>query len=410
MSAPIFTQEHSIQESEPKQKNAHLSRIENDSSSSSTEIDTVAIQHKSSFKPFVGRIKGNKVRLRSQPTLDSPVIRELQRGEYLTINGESELFYNVVPPADTKAYVFRTFVLDGVIEGNRVNVRIEPRLDSPVIAQLNTGDSVEGVISTESSKWLEITPPKSTHFYVAKEFVEYAGEKDYLKTLEKRREEARQLLYAAQFMAHAELQKDISKVDLKQILLDYEKISATYADIPDILELAQFQLNQIQKEYWIKQKRYPYEPVSDNANLEKNTDFATFLNPIDVPLEEREVKQHLELQLTDKMKLWQPIEEELFKTWQQQHGSEKQIEDFYLDQQLHAIKLKGIIEPYLLPIKNKPGDYLLLDHKRIPIGYLYSTVINLQEFVGQEVSIIATERSNHHFAFRAYFVLGIASS
>ncbi|HEX4838930.1 MAG TPA: hypothetical protein VFU89_00630, partial [Rhabdochlamydiaceae bacterium] len=127
------------------------------------------------FSPFTGKIKRQKVRLRASADLESPIVRELHKGEMLVVNGKKGDFYAVDPPAGTKAYVFRSFVLDGVVEGNRVNVRFAPSLDAPVIGHLNSGDRIQGQISSLNNKWYEITPPPGTRFYVAKEFVESIG-------------------------------------------------------------------------------------------------------------------------------------------------------------------------------------------------------------------------------------------
>ena len=82
--------------------------------------------------------------------------------------------------------------------------------------------------------------------------------------------------------------------------------------------------------------------------------------------------------------------------------------DFYAEEKLQAVALKGMIEAYEKPIKNKPGDYVLINtFTNLPIAYLYSTSVNLQEHVGQEVTLIAAPRSNHHFAYPAYFVLSV---
>lgn len=68
------------------------------------------------FEPFTGKITKNKVRLRLQPTYDGPVLKELKRNDLLVILGEVEDFYAVQPPTDIQAYVFRTYVLDNVVE------------------------------------------------------------------------------------------------------------------------------------------------------------------------------------------------------------------------------------------------------------------------------------------------------
>ena len=137
------------------------------------------------FEPFTGKISKSKVRLRLQPNYDGQVIQELNQGDIYIILEETEDFFAVKPSSDFKAYVFRTFVLDNVIEGNRVNVRLKPDLDALVIAQMNSGDRVEGTVHSANPKWLEINMPESARFYVAKEYVEKIGDGNYLARLEK---------------------------------------------------------------------------------------------------------------------------------------------------------------------------------------------------------------------------------
>ena len=52
------------------------------------------------------------------------------------------------------------------------------------------------------------------------------------------------------------------------------------------------------------------------------------------------------------------------------------------------------------------GDYVLKD-KDLTKAYLYSTQINLQDYVGKKVTVLVTPRSNNNFAFPAYFVLSV---
>src|SRR3989339_864016 len=130
---------------------------------------------KGQFKPFTGKVKGKKVRLRTQPDLDSSIVKELQRGDYLAIIDEVDDFWVTEAPEDLKAYVFRSFVLDNVVEGNRVNVRLYPNMDAPVILHLNSGDHIEGSICESNHKWIEISAPKTSRFYIAKNYIENIG-------------------------------------------------------------------------------------------------------------------------------------------------------------------------------------------------------------------------------------------
>jgi hypothetical protein len=60
-------------------------------------------------------------------------VRQLNKGELILIVADAGEFWAIQPPRGTKAYVFRSYVLDNTIEANQVNVRLEPHLDAPII-------------------------------------------------------------------------------------------------------------------------------------------------------------------------------------------------------------------------------------------------------------------------------------
>ena len=96
----------------------------------------------STIAPFTGKIKGSKVRVRLEAGVDSPVLHELNSGDMVVVTGEQNDFYAIRPPKGVKAFVYRTYIIDDVVEGNRVNIRAEPSLEAPVLAQLNKGDKI----------------------------------------------------------------------------------------------------------------------------------------------------------------------------------------------------------------------------------------------------------------------------
>ncbi|NDE82278.1 MAG: hypothetical protein EB051_01510 [Chlamydiia bacterium] len=69
-----------------------------------------------------------------------------------------------------------------------------------------------------------------------------------------------------------------------------------------------------------------------------------------------------------------------------------------------STEISGIVEPYTAPVKCKPGDFIIRD-KDLPVAYIYSTQINLQNLVGQKVTLKGVARPNNNFAFPAYFIL-----
>src|SRR6185503_326918 len=124
---------------------------------------------------FTGRVTGNKVRLRTQPTLEGHVVRETFYGEMVGITGEQQDFYVVQAPTHFKGYVFRTFILDNVVEGDNINIRLFPDVDAPIIGKLSRGERVTATVSDLNNKWLEIDAPSAVHFFIAKEYVEKCG-------------------------------------------------------------------------------------------------------------------------------------------------------------------------------------------------------------------------------------------
>jgi hypothetical protein len=380
----------------------------------------------SSFEAFTGKITKNKVRLRTQPNFDGLVLKELNQDDLLVIVGESDDFYTVQPPSDIKAYIFRTYVLDNVIEGTHVNVRLKPELDAPVLAQLNSGDRVEGSVTLRNPKWLEIALPQSVRFYIAKDYVEKVGDANLIARTEQRRLEVQRLIKTTQSISEMEMQKPFNQIHLDGIIANYKKIIAEYADFPQIVHQAKESLVALQETYTNRKIDYlEQQSQQSTAMALKSQRLSEELkvHKDKISLLENRIQQEKENKVTlaqsqpskeipvypINMSSWFPNEDALFAEWLKQHGGiSTTLDDFYRAQKQDAFTLKGIIDPYNRPVKNRPGDYMLLSSSgRLPIAFLYSTKINLQNYVGHEVSIIVVPRPNNHFAFPAYFVLSI---
>lgn len=336
---------------------------------------------------FTGRVKRNKVRLRLHPDTDSPIIKELDKGSFLSVVEDADGFWGVEAPSDVKAYVFRSFVLDNQIEGNRVNVRLQPNTEAPILAHLNSGDMVNGSICASSNKWLEITAPSSVRFYISKNFVENLGGPEVKLAYETKYSQAKQDLLSAETFAEAEMQKHFPSIDFDKMSHKLQTLVQDYSEFSDVTERAQECLAKTQEQYldkriaYLESKTYEEEVIATENKLQSQ-----FLS-------------------TDKMKLWEPIEEALYLSWVSVNDGRDMLE-YYEDQKLASAKVSGILECYSAPVKCKPGDYVL-KKDGLPVGYLYSTKINLENYVGKKVTCVGTPRPNNNFAFPAYFVIDI---
>lgn len=353
-----------------------------------------------SFAAFTGKISKNKVRMRLQPNLDSVIIRELGPSDLVVVVGENDDFFAVEPPSDIRGYMYRTYVLDGVVEGNHVNVRLAPNLESPVVAQLNSGDAVSGKITPNDKKWLEISLPANTRFFIAKDYIEKIGDASLITTLKKKREEARALFAAASSESQTELLKPFNQINLDNTMQTLSKIITQYSEFPDDVSRAKELLNNIQMAYLNKKMAYLEARSKTAPNEKANPQPIVNANMPATPMPALDSQSNV-------TSSWIPIEDELFNVWSSDNDQASK-EAFYQEQSQDATTLSGILEPYQRVVKNKPGDYLLINPAtHLPVAYLYSTKVNLQDKVGSTVIVQVAPRDNNNFAYPAYFVLGI---
>lgn len=365
-----------------------------------------------SFKPFTGKVQANKVRLRAKADLESHIIRQVGKNDLLLIVGEEGDFYAVQPPKDTKAYVFRSYVLDNVVEANRVNVRLEPHVDAPIIGQLQGGEKVNGQICSMNHKWLEIPPPANAKFYVSKEFISQVGGPEYLALMDKRKTQAEESLSKAFFTAEVECKKAYEEMSIIEPTEQFQAIVRNFSDFPEIAKQAREGLALL-KDTYLQKKIAFLESKTDLSHSAKEELLAKHKTESQELFAEAATnaptdgwgKRAIARELTDQMRKWDAVEESLFLSWSAFHTT-KTLDDFYAEQKANASVILGTIEPYGHPVKNKPGDFVLKGEDA-PIAYLYSTRVNLHACIGKQVTLLVSPRPNNHFAFPAYYVLSV---
>jgi hypothetical protein len=359
-----------------------------------------------SFKPFTGKLMAAKVRVRAKADLDSPIVRQMNKNDLLLVVGMEGDFYAVEPLRDTKAYVFRSYVLDNVIEANRVNVRLEPHVDAPIIGQLQAGDKIEGTVCALNHKWLEITPPKGTKFFVSKEFVVQAGGPELLANTEKRKAQVEELLASAYLNAEAECKKPYEEMAPQQAIEQFQTILRSYSDFTTAVTQAKEGLAFLKETYLNKKIAFLEEraELSTTArqeliakHKEETAEFFADSAKIDPSIwSKRSTKK-------EGQNFWDTLEESLYLSWTAFHSG-KTFDDYYSEQKANASVLTGTLERYTFEVRSKPGDYLLRDSDNTPVAYLYSTQVDLDLFLGKTVTLLASPRPNNHFAFPAYYV------
>lgn len=383
---------------------------------SPTEITATS----AAFTPFTGEIKGNRVRLRVAPHTDSSVIRELSKGDLVAVIGEKKDYYVVSVMDGMKGYVFRTFILDNTIEGEQVNVRSEPSTSAPILSRLSRGTQVSLTQNQTPGKWLEIELPSQCVLYVAKNFVTNKGPVEIYKQQEQQKKLALNLLEQAQDFAKVELQKDIDEIDLEAI---YKKINLLqdeeFKHVPNLTQRIHKTLEEVQDAYLTKSMEHaqkapaPSKPVAQETTSSQTT--ITKAHEATAPktmgsLLSRHIRKQIAVKTSPSLKGRETLENSLFKIWVSMQPQGKTgnltLDDFYKDEQKKQLVLTGEIEPYAHVVKNNPGDFLLKNGEAT-VAFLYSTKIDLSQWVGKKISITCLPRPNNCFAFPAYYVTHI---
>ena len=376
-------------------------------------FDQYLFAENSSFTPFTGKVIADKVRIRTTPDLEGHILNQINKETLLLIVGEKNDFYAIKPSPETKLYIFRSYVIDNIIEANQVNVRLKPDLNSPILGQLKNKQKIEGTVYKNDSKWLEISPPEGISFYVAKDYISKAGDASYYALMTERKEEVAKILNSAFFITQAECKKPYDEMDTKKAVAQFDAVIKGYSDFPEYVQQAKEGLALLQDNYL--QKKIVYlETKANMAPEEKEEIFkevaslkANQVHQKSVSATENNSKTNIfeDNSMPVSMKEWVPVEKEIFSTWLSFHP-EKNLEDFYGEQKASAITIKGTIANFDQSIKNSPGNFILKG-ENIPLAYLYSITVDLTKFIGKQVNLSVSPRSNNNFAFPAYFVNSI---
>ena len=126
-----------------------------------------------------GTVKGSKVNVRGQATLNSEVVTQLNKGESVVIieqvrakragAKDPKYYYKIALPANTPVWVSAAFVKDNKVSATRLNVRSGPGENFSVLGRLTKGTPVVEI--RKMDQWLEIEATDSVHGFVATSLV-----------------------------------------------------------------------------------------------------------------------------------------------------------------------------------------------------------------------------------------------
>ena len=201
-----------------------------------------------------------------------------------------------------------------------------------------------------------------------------------------------------------ELKKPFAEIQLVPFVNDLKIIVAQNQDLPELADKAQSLIKTIQEQYLQLSLRKPLDTSKETAASGHPSAQAQVAS-LDAPSVQGFAAdiRHLSsfaLEQQENTVLDQAL----------RSGKIENKDSFYAEELKNAQEISGQLVPYDRPVKNRPGDFMLVDAKtKVPVAYLYSNRQDLNQFAGQPVHLMVTPRPNHHFALPAYFVLEIKS-
>jgi uncharacterized protein YgiM (DUF1202 family) len=125
--------------------------------------------------PFEAEVAVERLNVRMFPKQDqtSIITSVLSLGEKLTVVGEKEDFFQILPPRGSTAWVFGRNVKKegdkGVVTANDVPVRLDSRVNADTLATLKEGETLK--IVAEHMGWYKVEAPAAVKYFVGKKYV-----------------------------------------------------------------------------------------------------------------------------------------------------------------------------------------------------------------------------------------------
>jgi uncharacterized protein YgiM (DUF1202 family) len=132
--------------------------------------------------PFEGEVTVERLNVRLFPKADqaSIIAAVLTAGDKVSVVGEKEDYYQVLPTRGCTAWIFGRNVkrdgATGVVSSAEAPVRMDSRLGAEVLCSLKEGDSVKVV--SEHMGWLKIEAPAAVKYFVGKKYIRVGRELD----------------------------------------------------------------------------------------------------------------------------------------------------------------------------------------------------------------------------------------
>jgi SH3-like domain-containing protein len=190
--------------------------------------------------PFEAEVSVERLNVRMFPKADqtSVIVSILGLGEKVTVVGEREDFYQILPVKGCTAWIFGKNVkrdgAAGTVTAHAVPVRMDSRVNAEALCTVNEGETVK--IVAEHMGWYKIEAPNAVKYFVGKKYVRPGKALEPVVAAPAVKDEVKKAATPAASGGDAEARQ---KIALADALLDEQKklIDALRLDEVDFAEV-----------------------------------------------------------------------------------------------------------------------------------------------------------------------------
>jgi uncharacterized protein YraI len=195
---------------------------------------TVEPAAESAAEPRTGEVTGHDVNVRAGAHLNYEIMAKLDKGDLVLVTGVHGDWLRIAPPPGVLVWVATEYVAsDGLVEGDRINVRSGPALKYNIVCQLKRDDRVVIKETSDKGDWYGIVPPEGTGLYLYAKYVADKGPAALYGEWAPRKAECLALLASAERLRAYELKRDEAQIHFDAILEGYRRIESDYGDMPE---------------------------------------------------------------------------------------------------------------------------------------------------------------------------------
>ena len=116
------------------------------------------------------RVTGDRVSLRSAPSLDSAVLNRAMSGEILKELDRTNNWIAVEAPHYMDAWVAASYVSNSMVTPEKLNVRSGPNRNYAVLTIVERGTKLK--VMDRFNDWIKVTPPKGSCVWISSKYTE----------------------------------------------------------------------------------------------------------------------------------------------------------------------------------------------------------------------------------------------